>query len=61
MAILDGTDGGPKRDLVLLNAAAGFVIIGFAPDLTAGLALARDQIASGRALAKLRALQNFSP
>lgn len=57
LSILDGSDVGPKRDLVLLNAAAGFVITGLAPDLESGLALAREQITSGRALAKLRALQ----
>jgi anthranilate phosphoribosyltransferase len=56
-AILDGTDCGPKRDLVLLNAAAGFVITGLSPDLASGLARAREQIESGRAIAKLRALQ----
>jgi len=57
-AILDGTDGGPKRDLVLLNAAAGFVITGLSPDLARGLDRARDQIESGRTIGKLRALQN---
>jgi anthranilate phosphoribosyltransferase len=60
-AILDGSDRGPKLDLVLLNAAAGFVITGLAPALDAGLELAREQILSGRALGKLRALQNFDP
>lgn len=55
--ILDGTLQGPKRELVTLNAAAGFVVAGLAPDLTAGLALANEQIDSGRAMAKLRALQ----
>lgn len=55
-AILDGTERGPKRDIVLLNAAAGFVITGLAGDLAAGLELAGGQIRSGRALAKLRAL-----
>jgi len=55
--ILDGTDTGPRRDLVLLNAAAGFVITGLAAGLAAGLELARAQVESGRALAKLRALQ----
>jgi anthranilate phosphoribosyltransferase len=60
VAILDGTEQGPKRDLVLFNAAAGFVITRLAPDLAAGLALAREQISSGGALAKLRALQAFS-
>lgn len=58
-AILDGSDTGPKRDMVLLNAAAGFVVAGLAPDLPAGLALAREQIASGRALAKLEALRSW--
>lgn len=59
VAILDGSERGPKRDIVALNAAAGFVICGLAPDLTAGLALAREQIDSGRALAKARILQAF--
>jgi anthranilate phosphoribosyltransferase len=58
--ILDGSEAGPKRDIVLLNAAAAFVISGLAADLPAGLALAREQIASGRAAEKLRALQAFS-
>jgi anthranilate phosphoribosyltransferase len=58
--ILDGSVRGPKRDIVLLNSAAGFVITGLAPDLKTGLALARDQIDSGRALAKLNALRTFS-
>ena len=57
-AILDGSERGPRRDIVLLNAAAGFVITHLAPDLAAGLVLAREQLASGRALAKLRALQS---
>ena len=59
-AILDGTERGPRRDLVLLNAAAGFVITSLAPDLAAGLDLARAQVESGGALAKLRALQAFA-
>jgi len=59
MAILDGGECGPKRDIVLLNAAAGFVIAGLAPNLAAGLALGREQIASGRAMQKLEALQSF--
>ena len=58
--ILNGTDTGPRHDLVLLNAAAGFVITGLAVTLPAGLDLAREQVKSGRALAKLRALQQFA-
>ena len=60
LAILDGTERGPKRDMVFLNSAAGFVIAGLAADLESGVALAREQIASGRALTKLKALQSFS-
>jgi len=56
-AILDGQERGPRRDLVLLNAAAGFVITGLAGDLAGGLEHARVQLASGRALARLHALQ----
>jgi len=57
LAILDGTECGPQRDLVLLNSAAGFVVAGLAKDLGAGLERARECISSGRALGKLRALQ----
>lgn len=61
LGILDGSIRGPKRDVVELNAAAGFVVSGLAPDLPAGIALAREQIESGRALTKLRGLQQFQP
>ena len=57
--ILDGSIRGPMRDLVALNAAAGFVVAGLARDLAEGLLRAEEQIQSGRALAKLRALQGF--
>jgi anthranilate phosphoribosyltransferase len=57
LAILDGTERGPKRDLVLLNSAAGFVVAGLTANLDAGLERARECISSGRALSKLRALQ----
>ncbi|MEI9894456.1 MAG: anthranilate phosphoribosyltransferase [Chthoniobacter sp.] len=58
--IVAGVERGPKRDIVVFNAAAGFVITGLAPDLAAGLKLAREQIDSGRALQKLQALRAFS-
>lgn len=57
--ILDGTIRGAKRDVVRLNAAAGFVVAGIARDLPEGITLADEQIDSGRALAKLRAMQDF--
>jgi anthranilate phosphoribosyltransferase len=55
--ILAGTDRGPRRDLAVLNAAAGFVVAGLAADLPAGRALAEEVIDSGRALARLAALR----
>ena len=57
--ILDGTERGPKRDMVLLNSAAALVVAGLAPDLAAGVALSRTALDRGTALAKLRALQSF--
>jgi anthranilate phosphoribosyltransferase len=57
--ILAGTETGPKRDLVIANAAAGFVVAGLASEMNAGIAMAREQISSGRALEKLKALQNY--
>jgi anthranilate phosphoribosyltransferase len=57
LAILDGTERGPKRDLVLLNSAAGLLVAGLAEDLGAGLERARECISSGRALGKLQTLQ----
>jgi len=44
------------RDAVLLNAAAALVIADRAPDLAAGVALARESIDSGAARAKATAL-----
>jgi anthranilate phosphoribosyltransferase len=58
--VLDGSIRGPKRDVVMLNAAAGFVVTGLVPDLAAGIALANEQIDSGRAQAKLRAMREFA-
>ncbi|MCG8600453.1 MAG: hypothetical protein MI807_09960, partial [Verrucomicrobiales bacterium] len=59
-AILEGNDKGPKRDIVMLNCAAGLVITGLEPDLQAGLARANEVIDSGAALEVLRKWQNFS-
>ena len=47
--------------MVVVNAAAGFVVAGLARDLKDGIELARVQLDSGRALEKLRALQNYEP
>ncbi len=60
VAILEGRDRGPKRDIVSLNAAAGLVICGLAADLSEGLALAAAAIDSGRALAVLHRWREFA-
>ncbi|MBI3948820.1 MAG: anthranilate phosphoribosyltransferase [Armatimonadetes bacterium] len=52
---------GPRRDIVILNAAAALVAGGAAPDLPAGVAMARESIDSGAARGKLAALREFSP
>ena len=44
------------RDVVLLNAAAGFVVAGKAPGLREGVELAREAIDLGGAHVRLRAL-----
>jgi anthranilate phosphoribosyltransferase len=57
--ILSGKIQGAKRDLTLVNAAGGFVVAGLCDDMSQGLARAREAIDSGRALEKLRDLQQF--
>lgn len=57
--ILDGTEKGPKRDIAVLNAAAGFVITGLADDLAAGCELAQSVLDRGAAHAKMRALRDW--
>lgn len=47
----------PRRDVVLVNAAAGLVAAGIAGDLREGMARARESIDSGAARAKLEMLQ----
>lgn len=54
-SVLDGAQG-PHRDVVVLNAAAALVVSGVADGLTAGVALAREVIDSGKAAEKLRLL-----
>ncbi|NLT67253.1 MAG: anthranilate phosphoribosyltransferase [Acidobacteria bacterium] len=48
--------GGPRQNVVLLNAAAGLVVGGKASGLREGIQLARESIASGRALSCLERL-----
>jgi anthranilate phosphoribosyltransferase len=57
--ILQG-EKGPKRDVVLLNAAGLLVAGRKAPDFEAGLSLAAQSIDSGQAQRKLEALVEFT-
>jgi anthranilate phosphoribosyltransferase len=57
--ILSGKLQGPKREMAVANAAAGFVVAGLAREMNHGIALAREHLDNGKALAKLRALQEF--
>jgi anthranilate phosphoribosyltransferase len=50
---------GPRRDVVLLNAAAVLVAAGFAGDLKQGVAMGAEAIDSGQAAATLAKLQQF--
>lgn len=51
--IFEGRDQGPRRDAVLLNAAATFLVADKVTSLEEGLAMARETLDSGRAVAKL--------
>jgi len=57
--ILKG-EPGPKRDVVLLNAAAVLIVGGKASSFSEGLKLAAESIDSGNALRKLEQLIEFS-
>jgi anthranilate phosphoribosyltransferase len=58
-AIFAGGRGG-KREAVLLNAAGAIAAGGHAADLREGLAVARETVDSGAALARLEELREFS-
>jgi anthranilate phosphoribosyltransferase len=56
LALLRGA-GGPYRDTVLLNAAAGLIVAGRVDDLRAGAVLAATSLDGGAALAALETLR----
>ncbi len=58
-SILDG-EKGPKRDMVLLNAAAAFIAAGNCDNFGDGIALAAEAIDSGKARQKLDSLIEFT-
>ena len=57
--ILKGEEQGAKRDIVLLNAAAGIVVGGMAESISEGLELAKEAIDSGRAYEKLEEMIDY--
>ncbi len=54
-SILDGTDKGPKRNTVLMNAGAALYICDKAASLEDGVKMAAELIDSGKALAAMEA------
>jgi anthranilate phosphoribosyltransferase len=58
-AVLGG-EPGPKLDMVLLNAGTALMAAGVAASIPAGITLARELIASGAALNKLKQFIDFS-
>lgn len=58
--ILDGTERGAKRDIVLLNAGATLYVGGVAESMEAGVKLAAEAIDSGAAARKLKELVRTS-
>ena len=53
MSVLNN-DAGPARDIVILNAGVALYAADVAPTMLAGVALARDAVSSGKALAKMQ-------
>jgi len=58
--ILSGKDTGPRKDITLLNAAAGILVGGLADNLKEGMEIAKDSLESGKAQKKLEELVNFA-
>lgn len=58
--ILSGKETGPKRDIVLLNAATALACAGLSDHIGDGIEIARETIKDGSALEKLRLLQKHS-
>lgn len=56
ISVLRG-ESGPRREIVLLNAAAGLVVAGRAADLREGVAMAACAVDSGAAFEKLEMLR----
>jgi anthranilate phosphoribosyltransferase len=58
--ILAGKDKGPRKDIVVLNAAAAIIVAGIADDFTPAIAMAETSISDGSASACLEKLIEVS-
>ena len=58
--ILTGKDRGPRREIVVMNAAAAFQVAGLEGTWEGGRARAEETIDSGRAAGVLAALRAFA-
>ncbi len=54
--VLDGSQRGPKRDIVLLNAGAALFVAGKTADIPGGVKLADEVLSGSKAVEKLDAL-----
>lgn len=60
LGILRGEDKGPRRDIVLLNAAGVLFVSGVTPSLRDGIVRAAELIDNGAARATLKQMQEFT-
>mgnify|MGYP001097733563 CR=1 FL=1 len=58
--ILSGKDNGPRKDIVILNAAAAIIAAGMADDFSSATKIAADSISEGKASAALEKLIDVS-
>lgn len=58
--ILDGRGKGPRRDTVLINSGAAFLVAGVVNTLRDGVQLSAEMLDSGKARVKLQQLVNLS-
>ncbi|MGA1979373.1 MAG: anthranilate phosphoribosyltransferase [Sedimentisphaerales bacterium] len=58
--ILNGKESGPRKDIVILNAAAAIIVSGLAGDFESAIRLADASVSDGRALACLEKLIEIS-
>ena len=58
--ILSGKESGPRKDIVILNAAAAIIVSGLANDFQSAIKLAEASVSSGKALGCLEKLIEIS-